>query len=743
MLCQRKLAAEGRPLAKLKNAELKPWYEAVSRFVDAVLVRRDSIFTPGEPIWSDPPLEDFHRRFVLNPDTSSDSFEEKLRRQLLGATPPVIQLAGELLFVHFLPGNSTGGDKKRAQIRNVLQLAPQPIEIPEELGVILDLGVAAEGQGFRIFRPFNLFYLVEFIRKWWTLSDSERSTGLRDPWAFKKIAGGVTMERSSSQQQILLHLVHPDTFEAMMSRGHKDEIAKTFGLPDERNEDVDRTLLLIRQRLSSKYGEGFSFYRDDIASQWMRADEQPPLPHEIANGVRYWKIAPGEGASLWEPCKRSGYICIGWGELGDMREVDEPSFKKQQAKCLKKFPDWSERGSNQVWKFAKEVKFGHKVAANHGLDEVVGLGEITGDYFYVPNDPYPHRFPVRWYDTNPRKVRRQTAWRSTLVELDQKGFERISEARAAEPEDGSTIEEDDDGGLLLRRKNVVLYGPPGTGKTHAALRLSENWKRWQGDTSVLQVTFHPTFAYEDFIEGFRPDSAGRFELRSGIFVQACELSRREPHRKFLLVIDELNRGDVARVFGELITLIEPDKRYVGASRRLPYSQKDFWVPENLHILGTMNTADRSISLLDIAIRRRFCFVPYDPDPDVIRFSEEHHQKVNGIDLAELLEGLNRRLMESGVDRDRAVGHSHFLIPVDAEHPLEVLRERFAYDIIPLVEEYCYSDRSRMRQVLGELVTEEGQVDRNVFYEDDQFTAVLLVLARRGSLIAHTDAEGKT
>lgn len=290
------------------------------------------------------------------------------------------------------------------------------------------------------------------------------------------------------------------------------------------------------------------------------------------------------------------------------------------------------------------------------------------------------------------------------------------------------IASDSLGSLLLSRTNVVLYGPPGTGKTYKALELARKWKAANGEDAVDQVTFHPSYAYEDFIEGYKPDEQGKFALRDGLFVRVAEKARSEPERKFLLLIDEINRGDVARIFGELITLIEADKRSEAAASKLPYSQKSFWVPSNLHLLGTMNTADRSISLMDIAIRRRFCFVEYRPDPDVLVESPNHLREVEGISLAKLLAGINARLLDAGVDRDRAIGHSYFLISVKSPSPLGVVRERLRYDVLPLIEEYCYSDRPMMRRVVGDLVDDQGEFDHEILDDDQGLIKVLSELA---------------
>ena len=282
---------------------------------------------------------------------------------------------------------------------------------------------------------------------------------------------------------------------------------------------------------------------------------------------------------------------------------------------------------------------------------------------------------------------------------------------------------------LLDKHNVVLYGPPGTGKTRLALQLAQWWKANFGQDTVQQVTFHPSYCYEDFIEGFRPKSDGSgFELKEGLFKRICHEAAANQEKKILLIIDEINRGDVARILGEVITLLEGDKRGQTYSTLLPVSKTAFWVPENLYVLGTMNTADKSVSLMDLAIRRRFLFYPLRPDPDVLDEDRELYQEIQGIQLSQLLIGINQQLMNVGIDRDRVLGHSYFIIPKEKKQPLEILKKRFRYEIYPLIEEYCYSDRSLILNVLGQMVDELGMLDDDVFEEDQNFIDHLRALS---------------
>ena len=211
------------------------------------------------------------------------------------------------------------------------------------------------------------------------------------------------------------------------------------------------------------------------------------------------------------------------------------------------------------------------------------------------------------------------------------------------------------------------------------------------------VTFHQNVAYEDFIEGIRPVlKKGRvaYELRAGLFKRIAKAAKRNRDKRFVLIIDEINRGNIAKIFGELITLIE-DSRRLGQPDEtrvtLPYSGKRFGVPDNLYIVGTMNTADRSIHLLDTALRRRFTFIEVMPDPQHALLSQD----VGGVDCRKILEAMNERIAAL-LDREHQIGHT-YLLEVDE---IRELSDTFRNRILPLLQEYFFDDWTKMHAVLG-------------------------------------------
>lgn len=251
------------------NQRGNPVYKVVERWIDAALRQDGSLFSPGEAIWSASVLEDVHRRFIDQPDEGDRSFHEKLRDQLAGANPSTYQLVAEALYLHLLPASNVTGDKKRQIIEQVLQWPDEMIAMPADLRAPLDGGLFSVGMAYHTFRPFQLQVILQFAEAWKELSEDRRQQLLDDPWAFKAFLFEIPVHGAQMQREALLHFVHPETFEDIVSQTMKTKIASHFvDLVKTASSDVDRRLLEIREALAERYGPDFSLYDEPILEQW-------------------------------------------------------------------------------------------------------------------------------------------------------------------------------------------------------------------------------------------------------------------------------------------------------------------------------------------------------------------------------------------------------------------------------------------------------------------------------------------
>jgi 5-methylcytosine-specific restriction endonuclease McrBC GTP-binding regulatory subunit McrB len=289
--------------------------------------------------------------------------------------------------------------------------------------------------------------------------------------------------------------------------------------------------------------------------------------------------------------------------------------------------------------------------------------------------------------------------------------------------------------------NTILFGPPGTGKTYNTIAYAlaicdgeegldrngleidnkgnptvdfeeyetaqNRFKTLKENGQIAFTTFHQSYGYEEFIEGIKPkispevaDGEIQYEYFSGIFKKFCNEAKDHPDDNYVFIIDEINRGNISKIFGELITLIEDTKRIGNGQTeattvKLPYTGEDFGVPKNVYILGTMNTADRSIALMDTALRRRFNFVEMLPDPNVL-----NGIVVDEINIQKMLTVINQRV-EALYDREHTIGHAFFTKLLNAENQnIQKLNEIFRNKVIPLLQEYFYEDYEKIQLILG-------------------------------------------
>ena len=248
--------------------------------------------------------------------------------------------------------------------------------------------------------------------------------------------------------------------------------------------------------------------------------------------------------------------------------------------------------------------------------------------------------------------------------------------------------------LLLKKKNVILQGAPGVGKTYAAKRLAYSIMQVKDPDRVMMVQFHQSYSYEDFIMGYRPTKDGGFDLVPGPFYEFCRKAKDDAENEYFFIIDEINRGNMSKIFGELLMLIETDKR--GETLRLLYKNELFSVPANVHIIGMMNTADRSLAIIDYALRRRFAFYELQPAFDTDSFNVMHDIASNAKydALIEEVSKLNQDIKDDdSLGSGFVVGHSYFCVTEKISD--EDVAAIVEYELLPLIREYWFDEPSKI------------------------------------------------
>lgn len=432
--------------------------------------------------------------------------------------------------------------------------------------------------------------------------------------------------------------------------------------------------------------------------------------------VHYWIYSPGEGSSMWDEFYNEGIMAIGWGEIGDLRDFDSKDAMKEKMKATFDEKLSYKNSAHATWQFVNEMKIGDIIFVKKGMRQLVGRGVVTSEYEYDEErlDEYKNTRQVNWTHKgewpHPGQAVMKTLTDITsyidYVEQLNSLFKDESEEDSEEIEQNypeytkqeflSEVympEEEYEKltNILKMKKNIILQGAPGVGKTFAAKRLAFSMMGVKDIERVMMVQFHQSYSYEDFIMGFRPTTNG-FELKRGAFYNFCKKAEIDGENDYFFIIDEINRGNLSKIFGELFMLIENDKR--GVSLQLLYSDEKFSVPQNIHIIGMMNTADRSLAMLDYALRRRFAFFEIKPGFTTTGFRNYRIglDNVKFDNLINCVEQLNKVISDDESLGDGfCIGHSYFCNLTSDTITDHVLFGIIEYELIPLLKEYWFDE----------------------------------------------------
>ena len=443
------------------------------------------------------------------------------------------------------------------------------------------------------------------------------------------------------------------------------------------------------------------------------------LADDDVETTHYWIYSPGDKASKWDEFYERGVMGLGWCEIGDYSQY---SSKEEMKTAMKENIEPSKsymNAAHATWQFLQVMKPGDIVFAKKGMHTVIAKGVVTSDYIYDTTDSvYPNVRKVNWINVGERQHPGQAVMK-TLTDITAY-TDYVSQLNALYEDEADDVSEPDeivypeyspenfleevymDGEsydtlveLIRVKKNVILQGAPGVGKTFAAKRLAYSMMGCKDQNRVMMVQFHQSYTYEDFIEGFRPSSVGDgFEIKKGSFYNFCKKAADDLDNEYFFIIDEINRGNLSKIFGELFMLIESDKR--GNALQLLYSDEKFFVPANVNIIGMMNTADRSLAMLDYALRRRFAFFEIKPGFDSDGFKKYRmnldNEKFNR--LIECVQSLNAVIKaDDSLGEGFCIGHSYFCnLKTITDKALSNIVE---YEMVPLLKEYWYDEQTKV------------------------------------------------
>lgn len=682
--------------------------------------------------WTEHNATELLRRTFDNYDGGTGNFLFKLQAQLEGAETAVIVLAAELMTLTQLPLVNVRSDTKQDHVELILSWANADTQIPDEvLRGMKSSGAFNGGRGYSSRKWHNFVWLARFVLKVRSQPQKVLEEALTGPEAFGAITDAVD-DRIQGVRFAIEYMMWPNYFEPVVSQNHRKLLLEAYaweigGQSGSDQRAIAKDLAAIHKIHNSKAGHRVDWYGELFINDWLKKSSTKA-------GQRAWLIRQQQGSQqLLDDWLDRGEISLQATHLGEVEAGSTLPLIQRAVELGYDHVDYAERkqSAHAFHRFLTLMGVGDVVFTRRGDELFVGIVESGARL--VVDEPAHLACGVDWQlvelpadragklvlgifeERGPfvdatAALSDLTVFLSETVDAEESGELEIPIAQepATQPELLSEIDDAFAASIhterdqlqelveMLRiRRQIVLYGPPGTGKTFLAGKLARFLVTGEHTDHVQIVQFHPSYSYEDFFEGYRPAAAENgqmgFTLEPGPLRRIAAEASAEGNRNkpFFLIIDEMNRGNLAKIFGELYFLLE----YRDQSINLQYSPgSTFKLPPNLFIIGTMNTADRSVAMIDAAIRRRFAFIELHPQEGLIEGLLDRFLQATGQPSlrADLLRALNLEI--EGTDRDLMIGPSYFMgNHAESEIGLERI---WKYELLPLLEEHYFGRFSR-------------------------------------------------
>lgn len=728
------------------NAE--PKFSAIEKWRDDCLLKGGSIFG-GDKIWNAANNAYLKKFFVENLDYGEGDFLTKLNGQLAPVPNEAKQLCAEMMWVLLLCPSNVKPPSKRNTINTIMSWSGRTI--PDECSEFSDdvlSGFGSAGMAYNHLRWRELAYFIRLIELFYEHSKDEQQILLQDGGKFSILLEGVEDNENRQFRHMLLFMLFPDDYERIFGTSDRKKIAAAFSGKEIKAykeftaSQLDQELNQLRKEQEREFNtQQLDWYEPPLRALWLDSTKSTSATDGMSfypTLITFLEQARTDDLKTKDyPSLHSGLTMrVSFG-VGNQAHVTWIAFLANgQTPTKGIYPVYLYYKNDNLLILARGIS-ATNVPNNHWVgDDLVTIN----DYFRENYDKKPIRYGDSYiyeaYDLNEELVEDQINTDLSLLVNEYKelvGQHEVNEPEktyqpniAERPKESQkiTLEEAMDSvflsknkiknilDLLKSKKNIVLQGPPGVGKTFVSKRFAYALMGAKEKERVELIQFHQSYAYEDFVQGYRPSDAG-FDLKNGIFHQFCAKAALDPESPYVFIIDEINRGNLSKIFGELMMLIEADKRGPDWSVPLTYSKdlgEKFFVPENLYIIGLMNTADRSLALVDYALRRRFAFINLVPELE----SEGFARFMNDAGASETMlskvitriAALNERISTdtANLGPGFCIGHSFFCgAPANGVYDDLWFEQIVRYEIAPLLHEYWFDAPQIADSLINELL----------------------------------------
>lgn len=666
-----------------------PFVETLGpRIVTDGIINGRSTLSPTEQTWTVSAAAELIAVYVDSPDLSAETFDNKLRKQVSSTSRAARLLFADLILLNLLPLGDYGAVRKRELIRLPLEELDPPVSIPPDVDAALSHGMFRGGIGFKSGRFARLRWLITFAHYACGQSEDARRAALNDPLSFREFVRQAPGGTEAAQRQALLYLAFPWFYLPTIIPSQRLAIRDAFAdecLLEGATDDVDVDLHRIYAALTQAASGPVDFYRNPALLQRWKNPTPPgrrvwifqsnPEMYDLREFLGRPEVGPGTADSwilrqhaddvhdgdtvlLWVSGPDAGIYATG-SIVGESflrpREDWEPDDAPDESRAI---------GYRLDRSLLDHPVKREDLLSNPVLKDLQIIKQPNGTNYKVTSQQWEMLRTLLDRPANPPEFSPDHDWLIREIYWNKDEIDDLIET------------------MLTRQPQVILSGPPGTGKTYVAEKVAQHLTGGRAD-AVQIVQFHPSFAYEDFVEGLRPTAENgqvAFEVVEGKLVKMADIAR-ATNQPVVLVIDEINRANLPSVFGELLYLLE----YRGKEIQLLHRER-FSLPSNLYIIGTMNTADRSIRSVDTALRRRFDIFDCPPRAEILERYYDREENLSEVDdLVDGFQILNDKL-RTHIDDHHTVGHSFFM---RSTYTANDLRRTWYRQILPLIGEYFF------------------------------------------------------